>query len=157
MILYKLTTTDVHIILMSMWCEITYHISSGYNTDFSFQSNSKNLDPSYKIGSRSLGVFRKGKTPIIAEGKTPSYSRINMVTLHTLGRLIWKNAGMLALASMIHEEILQWKLKALISIHSCAGWFESQLFQHTVRDSLTCPGSFTIFLEMSHCGLLDFS
>ena len=57
---------------------------------FPFQNNKKNLDPSCKDGSRSLGVFRKGKTHIIAkfhrtdlvicshsrEGKTPFYNQI---------------------------------------------------------------------------------
>ena len=73
----------------------------GYKTEcfFLFQNNPKNLDPSYKDGSRSLGLFRKGKTLIISkfhrtdlyicshsrEGKTLSYSRINMV-LFPLGK-----------------------------------------------------------------------
>ena len=34
---------------------------------FPFQNNSKNLDPSYKMESSSLGLFRKGKTCIIAK------------------------------------------------------------------------------------------
>ena len=70
-----------------------YHISPVIRV-FSFQNNSKNLDPSYNVhGSRSLGLFRKSKTHIIAKfhgadlaicshskvGKTPSYSQINMV------------------------------------------------------------------------------
>ena len=39
----------------------------GYKTKFfSFLNTPKNLDPSYD-GSRSLGLFRKGKTLIIAK------------------------------------------------------------------------------------------
>ena len=34
---------------------------------FSFQNNPKNLDLSYQDGSRSLGLFRKGKTRITAK------------------------------------------------------------------------------------------
>ena len=54
-----------------------------YKTIFSFQNNPKNLDLSYRA-SRSLGRFRKSKTRICShsrEGKTPSYSHINMVAL----------------------------------------------------------------------------
>ena len=61
---------------------------------FSIQNNPKNLDQSYKT-SRSLGLFKKGKTHITAklhrtdliicthsrEEKTPSYSPINTVLL----------------------------------------------------------------------------
>ena len=60
---------------------------------FPSKNNPKNLDPSYKDGSRSLGLFWKGKTRIIAnfqrtdsvicshsrEGTIPSYSQIHMV------------------------------------------------------------------------------
>ena len=45
-----------------------YHISLVIRLSFSFQSNPKNLAPSYKMdldGPRSLGLFRKGKTCII--------------------------------------------------------------------------------------------
>ena len=46
---------------------ITVPYFSGYKTEFLiFQNNPKNLDPSYD-GSRSLGMFRKVKTPILAK------------------------------------------------------------------------------------------
>ena len=65
-----------------------FNFFSGYKTEvFFFQNNPINLDPSYD-GSRSLKLFRKGQTHIIAnfhgtdlficshsrEGKTLSYS-----------------------------------------------------------------------------------
>ena len=34
---------------------------------FSFQNNPKNLDPSYKMDLDLLGLFRKGKTCILAK------------------------------------------------------------------------------------------
>ena len=67
---------------------LLYCISSAKRQNFPFRNNPKNLD-----GSRSLHLFRKGKTRIISfdrtdlvkyshlrDGKTPSYGRINIVS-----------------------------------------------------------------------------
>ena len=64
---------------------------------FSFKTIPKNLDPSYKMDLDLWGLFRKGRTHITVkfhridlvkcshsrEGKTASYSRINMVNSKT--------------------------------------------------------------------------
>ena len=76
----------------------------GYNAKmFSFQNSPKNLDPSYKTDLDLLGLFRKGKTLIIAifrrtdlvirshskERKSPSYSRIDTVKGKCLKEIIF--------------------------------------------------------------------
>ena len=80
-----------------------YHISSVIRQSFFLPKQSQKSRSVLLDGSRSLGVFRKGKTRTTAkflrtdfvicshsrEGKTPSYSQINTVDIFgvTLGVL----------------------------------------------------------------------
>ena len=53
----------------TIFLEFSSIIRQSYFTSktFYFQNSPKNLDLSYKMDSRSLGLFRKGKTRIIAK------------------------------------------------------------------------------------------